>query len=174
MTNETREPEAMPTNSDHSDTILQVMADHNVSGADLVRRTGLSSSTISRVISGQYAVTPPITQALWQMTGDPRILQVALGTADAVVLDADRAAPDRAFSAVDQATCIIACNQAIDSVASISTQPHKLGDDQTPRVRVIDAALRQLLLMRTRLTRNDEIPFQHVPAQRRLPDSLTA
>jgi hypothetical protein len=160
----------MPINTDHTDTILRVMADHDVSQAELARLTGLSTSTISRVCSGQYAVTPPITQALWQRTGDARIIQVALGVPNAIVIDADD--PQLSTPAVDVATCIIACNHATSSIAeSVRISPEPGDHPQT--LRTIDTAIRYLINARRRFNGGESVPFAHRQA-RRLAEPLSA
>lgn len=145
-------PAALPINSDHTATVLRVMADHGVSQAQLSAATGLSPSTISRVCSGQYAITSPITQALWRLTADARLVQVALGVTDAVILDAGESSNHRPD--VSAAACIIACSDVTRSLADSR-------DDEPMTVRVIDNALKHLLGVRRQLAGDTPVPFRH-------------
>lgn len=161
------EPLPMPSNSDHTATILHVMHEHGVSQQMLAERSGLSPGTISRICSGQFGVSASVTQALWQLTHDDRVVQLALGVAEPVIIACK---PDKATAfAVDRASCMIAMSNAMAQIADSEERP----DKQPVCARTIETAVGYMVGYYARIMRGETIPLRFRPA-RTVPPNLSA
>lgn len=73
----------MPNNAT---VIARVLDRHKIRQVDLADLTGLSESSISRMVNGSATISPEVLRSLWQRTHDHELLAIALGERDAVLI----------------------------------------------------------------------------------------
>lgn len=80
----------MPNNAA---VIVRVLHRNNLRNLDLADATGLSESTISRMVNGHATVSLEVVRALWQLTNDNELVSIALGDPHAVVVSMNDQTP---------------------------------------------------------------------------------
>lgn len=69
----------MPVNVIDNATVREVLVENDRSQVELASAMGCSEAYVTRVLDGQYAVPAQMLRALWRMTRDERLINVALG-----------------------------------------------------------------------------------------------
>lgn len=69
----------MPSGTGYAESLAAVLADARLTIEEVAEAAGIARSTVSRMLSGQFAIAPEVLKAVWGMTHDDRIARIVLG-----------------------------------------------------------------------------------------------
>lgn len=143
----------VPTSTRSNEIVGQVLHDHDLSQTWLCDQTGIDSSYMSRILSGQYTVPVEVLKALYARTQDERILQLVMGERLMLVYpDASTPAPWRETVQAAIAGAAISIALLIEHQAVIPPARGSIKDSPRHVVRRgIETAISRLLTARRAL-----------------------